>query len=290
MWSQLFGDGPRSENRNSWRSTAKPLNSAERTSKLASPLTTQSSSVSCTQRFGRGASAHVVRISVQSATWSTIEALNVVDNDAQLVAGTKTLHHLLPDLVPPMDREYAQRFFRWHSPQFQYGQEKCFKIAFAALVLVARQVDPRQYVGTHPWHTSATKVLDNALVGFMCAVDDGVDSGKPADKLSIETPPPSAMPSKTVAKSRTTRFADVWNRIESNAGNDFVTMTGLPFTYSVAHGALRPSRANRNIPRSDFEKALARVPLKNTAGVQDLQGPSFVYAILMDERIRGGEW
>ena len=42
-----------------------------------------------------------------------ITELRVVDNEAQIVAGTKTLHHLLPDLVPPMDRAYTGAFFGW---------------------------------------------------------------------------------------------------------------------------------------------------------------------------------
>jgi len=86
------------------------------------------------------------------------------------------------------------------------------------------------------------------------------------------------------------RFVSVWKRIVSQAGEEFRTTKGLPFTYTVAHGAVRPSRTNRNLSRADFEKALARVPLKNTAAVQDLQGPAFIYAIMMDERIRAGEW
>ena len=89
---------------------------------------------------------------------------------------------------------------------------------------------------------------------------------------------------------KTPNIATVWNRIGTHAGEDFTMVRGAPFTYVVAHGAVRPSRANRQISRSDFEKALARVPLKNAGVVQDLQGPSFVYAILMDERIRAGEW
>jgi len=107
------------------------------------------------------------------AVWRTIEILGVVGNDAQLVAGTKTLHHLLPELVPPMDRAYTQQFFGWHNPQFQYGQEKCFRLAFAALTLVARETAPRRFVGSHPWHSSVSKVLDNALVGLLRAVEDG---------------------------------------------------------------------------------------------------------------------
>jgi hypothetical protein len=29
------------------------------------------------------------------------------------VPGTKALHHLLPDLVPPMDRAWTGAFFHW---------------------------------------------------------------------------------------------------------------------------------------------------------------------------------
>lgn len=110
------------------------------------------------------------------ALWKAIESLGIVRNDALLVAGSKTLHHLLPDLVPPMDRVYTQKFFGWHNPQFQYGQAKCFRLAYAALVLVAHDVKARQYVGTHPWHSSVSKVLDNALVGLVRAIEDGVVS------------------------------------------------------------------------------------------------------------------
>jgi hypothetical protein len=91
-------------------------------------------------------------------------------------------------------------------------------------------------------------------------------------------------------KVKTLNIATVWNRIGTHAGEDFTMVRGAPFTYVVAHGAVRPSRTNRQISRADFEKALARVPLNSTAIVQDLQGPSFVYAILMDERISAGEW
>ena len=99
-----------------------------------------------------------------------------------------------------------------------------------------------------------------------------------------------AMPTKPPKGSTPLRADVVWRRIESSAGEKFKTVTGLPFTYTVAQSVVRPSRTNRQIPRSDFEKALKDVPLKNTTAVQHLQGPSFIYAILMDERIRAGEW
>jgi hypothetical protein len=94
----------------------------------------------------------------------------------------------------------------------------------------------------------------------------------------------------SIRKSQMPNFTSVWNRIEAHAGDEFTTVTGKAFTFVVEHGAVRTSRTNRQIPRSDFEKALALVPLENTVVLQDLQGPSYVYAILMDERVRAGEW
>jgi hypothetical protein len=44
--------------------------------------------------------------------WLLTNSLGVVENKAKLVAGAKTLHHLLPDLVPPIDREYTGAFFQ----------------------------------------------------------------------------------------------------------------------------------------------------------------------------------
>jgi hypothetical protein len=113
--------------------------------------------------------------------WRLIESLNIVENDAPIVSGTKTLHHVLPELVPPMDRAYTQAFFLWHNPQFQYGQAECFKKAFAAFVYVSRQVDPQQYVGRHPWHTSRTKVVDNAVVGCVETIVTTAQEAKKAE-------------------------------------------------------------------------------------------------------------
>lgn len=44
------------------------------------------------------------RPSVVEQTWSVLTALRVSVADAQIVANSKALHHLLPALVPPMDR------------------------------------------------------------------------------------------------------------------------------------------------------------------------------------------
>jgi len=94
-----------------------------------------------------------------------VQSLDIVANQTRIVPGSKALHHLLPELVVPFDRQYTQLVFGWGNPQVQYAPERRYREAFETFVTVARRVNPRQYVGRGPWYTSPTKVLDNAVVG-----------------------------------------------------------------------------------------------------------------------------
>jgi hypothetical protein len=98
--------------------------------------------------------------------WRLIEGIHVVENQARLVALSKTLHHLLPDLLPPIDRMYTQEFFGFHSPEFQYGQQGVFTEIWTHYVEIAKAVDPASYVGSG-WRTSRSKVIDNAIVAVV---------------------------------------------------------------------------------------------------------------------------
>jgi hypothetical protein len=66
----------------------------------------------------------------------------------------------------------------------------------------------------------------------------------------------------------------VWPRIQAQIGTQFTQIRGGIFRYTEQSGCIRPDRTNYQIPRSDFEEALALVPLKNTVPVQHLRGPS----------------
>ncbi len=96
-----------------------------------------------------------------------IQSLNIVENKARIVPGSKALHHLLPELVVPIDRAYTQRFFDWPTPHIQKFPEKCFVEAFHIFVGIARATNPVQYMGDG-WYTSRTKVIDNGIVGLLC--------------------------------------------------------------------------------------------------------------------------
>jgi hypothetical protein len=105
--------------------------------------------------------------------WQVIASLGVVDNDAKLVAGTKTLHHLLPDLVVPIDREWTGKFFQLHNPEWQSGNQRpTFRRVYPYYVAIAQTVQPEQYVTGQGWRTSRTKILDNAIIGF-CKIELG---------------------------------------------------------------------------------------------------------------------
>jgi hypothetical protein len=86
------------------------------------------------------------------------------------------------------------------------------------------------------------------------------------------------------------KIDDVWERIVAHGGETFHQIRGGEFTYAVKGQHLRLSRTNQNVPRSHVEEALALVPLDNTVAVQHLRAPSYIFAILMDERIRGRDW
>jgi len=98
--------------------------------------------------------------------WQLISHIDIVENKAKLVALSKTIHHVLPDLLPPIDRAYTQKFFLWHPAEFQDQQELVFRSLFQDFVTIASHVEPSQFVGPG-WRTSRTKVIDNAIVAFV---------------------------------------------------------------------------------------------------------------------------
>ena len=83
-------------------------------------------------------------------------------------------------------------------------------------------------------------------------------------------------------------FDEVWQRIVTLRGETFYQKRGKPFTYAVSGNSLKPSTTNRQLPRSHFARAFARAPLDGPGQLQDLQGPSYLFAILTDPRITAG--
>lgn len=81
-------------------------------------------------------------------------------------------------------------------------------------------------------------------------------------------------------------FELIWQRIVDEVGNEFRQIRGKSFTYKLSgNKAIVPSTTNYLIPKTQFEKAWQRMPVKGPGALQDLIAPSYLYAILADPRI-----
>ena len=82
-------------------------------------------------------------------------------------------------------------------------------------------------------------------------------------------------------------FSYIWARIENCAGQQFYTKTGLPFTYEIVNGSVVPDRTGYALSRGNFEKASKIDSLQRPGQINNIvRGPSYVFAILTDERIK----
>lgn len=95
-----------------------------------------------------------------------IDSIRVSRANARIVANTKCLHHILPALVPPIDRTYTYNFF-YGRTNLTIPEPVAFREMFTFLHRIA--VEKREVLTSgvgRGWDTSETKVIDNAIVGF----------------------------------------------------------------------------------------------------------------------------
>lgn len=117
---------------------------------------------------------------VAKQIWSVLGSLKVSTSATRIVAGSKALHHVLPDLVPPIDRQYTFRFFTGQKA-VNSGDERAFLEWFPYLAEIGRrastQIEDALDRGGF-MATSAAKVVDNAIIVFMQEDRGDVDAGE----------------------------------------------------------------------------------------------------------------
>jgi hypothetical protein len=121
-------------------------------------------------RIGERKAADVTR-----QLWRVIARLRVGAGETRIVANSKTLHLLLPALVPPIDREYTLRFFYGHR-DLKRGDEATFSELFPRMCGVASACGEtiRRAAGSERgMHLAVSKVVDNAIVGYVRAYLSG---------------------------------------------------------------------------------------------------------------------
>jgi hypothetical protein len=105
--------------------------------------------------------------------WQVITSIRACTSEVGLAAGSMVLHHVLPDLIPPMDRKYTVRFFAARNA-LAGGTDLAFLEWFPYLVEIGHRcggvidaVAGREgYMATGP-----AKIIDNAIIGFVQAHD-----------------------------------------------------------------------------------------------------------------------
>ena len=93
----------------------------------------------------------------------------VPPNKPKLVAFSKTMHFLLPNLFVPMDRKYTLGYFLGYT-SFSGNSDREFNL-YSSLYL-----EFLEFSATHPellgfiddnWNQTIPKILDNIIIGFM---------------------------------------------------------------------------------------------------------------------------
>ncbi|MGC2527784.1 MAG: hypothetical protein WA639_08555 [Candidatus Acidiferrum sp.] len=126
-------------------------------------------------------------------------ALKLSISDATIVVNSKAFHHLFPDLIPPIDRQYTVRFFsqapeRWldssgkfrtvQLPQNIDDQFHLFHTTCLAIKRLANQVDPDLLrLERERSQVSIPKALDNAIVNYVRIIVSELRSLKPPADL-----------------------------------------------------------------------------------------------------------
>lgn len=99
--------------------------------------------------------------------WDLLWRAHPSATSTQIVAGSKAIHHILPDLVPPIDNEYTLQFF-YARKGMTLPQKDIFLEVFPRFVRIARA--KADFIGERlgaRMNTSRTKVVDNAIIGWM---------------------------------------------------------------------------------------------------------------------------
>lgn len=111
--------------------------------------------------------------------WANIEAIfkgiRVMASGTSIVGNSKVLAHLIPNIVPPIDREYTLRFLRGNT-NITNGLDQEWLLMKEVITMffipvssdTSFQAKAKGWLldQTHyPWDTSVLKIIDNLIIG-----------------------------------------------------------------------------------------------------------------------------
>jgi hypothetical protein len=79
----------------------------------------------------------------------------------------------------------------------------------------------------------------------------------------------------------------IWENIKRHSGETFKTVTGIPYDFHVDGEYIRLHNTNWSTPKKDVENALlVKEPTVSKFKKAGFQGPSYLYGIITDNRIK----
>jgi hypothetical protein len=117
--------------------------------------------------------------SMNDKKWALLESIfrgiRIMASSTGLVGNSKVMHHMLPDVVPPIDREYTLRHLRGHTNiandlDQEWSIVKQIISEFFAPIACGPgfELKAKKWIASremYPWDTSMLKVVDNLLIG-----------------------------------------------------------------------------------------------------------------------------
>lgn len=99
--------------------------------------------------------------------------ITIMASKTLLVGNSKVMHHMMPNIVPPIDREYTLRYLCGNTmfpndPQNEWQTMRDLISGFFIPVAIdqAFAAKAQQWIAANrPWDTSVMKVVDNLLIG-----------------------------------------------------------------------------------------------------------------------------
>lgn len=113
--------------------------------------------------------------------WGIVErifkGIRVMDTRTSLVGNSKVMHHMLPNLIPPIDRQYTLSYLRGNTNirNGLNGEWNLMKAIISSFFIPIANNPEFQTsanawmsnVSGFPWDTSHMKIIDNLLIGGM---------------------------------------------------------------------------------------------------------------------------
>jgi len=103
------------------------------------------------------------------------ERINVMASGTTLVGNSKVMHHMLPNVVPPIDRKYTLSYLRGNTNvknDLDYEWQLMKDIVSDFFIPVGSDREFKSKAGDwiarqdeYPWDTSVLKIVDNLVIG-----------------------------------------------------------------------------------------------------------------------------